>query len=221
MDAIGILTIGQSPRPDFERIFRRALPEARLIVRGALDRLSQPEIDALASSGGSYPLFTILRDGSSREIPLAAIARLLEPCVQEVAAEGATIAVVMCAGDFPELPSSIPVLYPGRILPAVARGVCQKDRLDIVIPNAAQVPSAVAHWRANGFTVRAAVASPLDPDDLKRAAEMLGGAPLDPVVLDCLGFSPEAARRMRDVSGRPVLCPQRLVPAIAAEMLGA
>jgi hypothetical protein len=38
--------------------------------------------------------------------------------------------------------------------------------------------------------------------------------------LDCMGFSPEAARRMRTFCGRPVLCPQGLVPRVMAEMLG-
>ena len=221
VDSIGILAIGQSPRPDFERIFRRALPETHLIVRGALDRLSQPEIEALAASGGPYPLFTILRDGSTREISLFPIARLLETCVTEVAAAGASIVVVMCAGDFPDLQSPIPVLYPGRILPAVARGVCRTDRLGIVVPNAAQVESAVTHWRTKGFAAHAAVASPLDPAALDRAAESLRALALELIVLDCLGFPPEAARRVRGLCGGPVLCPQGLVPRIVAEMLGA
>jgi hypothetical protein len=39
-------------------------------------------------------------------------------------------------------------------------------------------------------------------------------------VLDCMGFPPEEARRMRTLCGRPVLCPQGIVPRIMAEMLG-
>jgi hypothetical protein len=35
-----------------------------------------------------------------------------------------------------------------------------------------------------------------------------------------MGFPPEDARRMRALTGRPVLCPQGVLPRIMAEMLG-
>jgi protein AroM len=220
MDTIGILTIGQSPRPDFARVFARHLPGAKLLVRGALDALATEEIDALARKGGPYPLFVMLRDGSHREISLHALKPLLDTRAMQVAAEGAAASVLMCAGAFPELDSPIPVLYPNRILAAVARGVCRTDRIGIVLPNAGQVEPAVAHWKAYGFEAQAAVASPLDPSALDRAAEKLADPGLELIVLDCLGFPPEEARRMRGLCNQPVLCPQSLLPRIMAEMVG-
>ena len=65
------------------------------------------------------------------------------------------------------------------------------------------------------------LSSPLDPAALDRAAESLRALALELIVLDCLGFPPEAARRVRVLCGGPVLCPQGLVPRIVAEMLGA
>ena len=124
MDTIGIITLGQTPRPDLEMVFRRHLPETPLLIRGGLDDVPKTEIDALAAAGGDYPLFVILRDGTSREISLYRLVPLLEAQARRVAAEGASVAVLMCAGSFPDLRSPIPLLYPGRILPAVARGVC-------------------------------------------------------------------------------------------------
>ncbi|MFB3818945.1 MAG: AroM family protein [Candidatus Methylomirabilales bacterium] len=221
METIGILTLGQTPRPDFERIFRRHLPDAKLVVRGGLDGLPDREIDALASAGGAYPLFTILRDGSTREISLHRLVPLLEAQLARVAAEGATVAALMCAGNFPDLAGSVPVLYPGRILPAVVRGVCRGNRIGVVTPNAGQREAATAHWRAKGFDPEVVVAAPTEPDALPRAARALADPALEVIVLDCMGFDPDAARRMRALGGRPVLCPQGLVPRIMAEMLGA
>ena len=221
MDKVGILTIGQSPRPDFEAVFRRHLPGVDLIVRGALDGMPTQAIEEMASAEGEYPLFTILRDGTTREISLHRLKPLLDERVKEVAAQGAAVAVLMCAGDFPELASPIPVLYPSRVLSGVIRGVCRGNKIGIVLPNAGQVGVAVKHWREKGFEVIAAVASPKDPAALPEAAKALADPDLELIVLDCMGFPPEEARRMRALCGRPVLCPQGILPRIMAELLGA
>jgi len=221
MDTVGILTIGQTPRPDLEMVFRRHLPGVELIVRGALDGASVKTIDAMAAAGGTYPLFTILRDGTTREISLHRLKPLLEECAKDVAAKGAAVAALMCAGNFPDLASPIPILYPSRVLSAVVRGVCRGNKIGIVLPNAGQIGVAVAHWREKGFDVKTAVASPKEPAALPRAAKTLADPDLELIVLDCMGFPPEEARRMRALCGRPVICPQGILPRIMAEMLGA
>jgi protein AroM len=220
MEKIGILTIGQTPRPDLEAVFRRHLPGVELLVRGALDGVPMAAIDEMAEAGGEYPLFTILRGGATREISLYRLKPLLDERAQEVAREGAAVAAVMCAGNFPDLASPIPVLYPSRVLSAVVRGVCRGNRIGIVLPNAGQVGIAVSHWREKGFEATAAVASPTDPAALPAAAKALADPALELIVLDCMGFPPEEARRMRAFCGRPVLCPQGILPRIMAEMLG-
>jgi len=221
MDKVGILTIGQSPRPDLEAVFRRHLPGVELIVRGALDGMPTQAIEEMAAAGGEYPLFTILRDGTTREISLYRLKPLLDRCAKDVATQGAAVTALMCAGTFPELASPIPVLYPSRVLAAVVQGVCRGNRIGIVLPNAGQVGVAVAHWREKGFAVTPAVASPKDPAALPEAAKALADPDLELIVLDCMGFPPEEARRMRALCGRPVLCPQGILPRIMAEMLGA
>ena len=220
MEKVGILTIGQTPRPDLEAVFRQHLPGVELIVRGALDGVSKEAIGEMAKAGGEYPLFTILRDGTTCEISLYRLKPLLDERAKAVAADGASVAALMCAGNFPDLASPIPVLYPSRVLAAVVRGVCRGNRIGIVLPNAGQVGIAVEHWREKGFDATPAVASPKDPEALPRAAEALADPNLEMIVLDCMGFPPEEARRMRALCGRPVLCPQGILPRIMAEMLG-
>jgi len=220
LERVGILTIGQTPRPDLEAVFRRHLPGVELIVQGALDGISKHAIEETAAAGGEYPLFTILRDGTTREISLYRLKPLLDERAKAVAAAGASVAALMCAGNFPDLASPIPVLYPSRVLSAVVRGVCRGNRIGIVLPNAGQVGVAVEHWREKGFDATPAVASPKDPAALSEAAKALADPGLELIVLDCMGFPPEEARRMRALCGRPVLCPQGIVPRIMAEIVG-
>ncbi len=220
MDKVGILTIGQTPRPDLEAVFRRHLPGVALILRGALDGIPTQAVEEMAAAGGEYPLFTILRDGTTCEISLYRLKPLLDERAAEIAAEGAAMAALVCAGNFPELVSPIHVLYPSRVLSALARGICRGNRIGIVLPNAGQVDLAVEHWRERGFEATAAVASPKDPAALPEAAQALADPDLELIVLDCMGFPPEEGRRMRALCGRPVLCPQGILPRIMAEMLG-
>lgn len=220
MDTIGIITLGQTPRPDLEKVFRRHLPETHLLIRGGLDDVPTVEINAMAAAGGEYPLFVILRDGSHRDISLYRLKPFLDTRARQVAAEGAAVSVLMCAGNFPDLDSPVPMIYPSRILTAVARGICRGSRIGVITPNDGQVAAATAHWREKGFHPTVTVASPLDPEALSWAATTLADPGLELIVLDCMGFAPEAASRMRALCGRPVLCPQSLLPRIMAEMLG-
>jgi hypothetical protein len=112
------------------------------------------------------------------------------------------------------------VIYPGRIVPAFVGGVSRTRRVGIITPNPGQVDSARRHWEAKKFTVTIAVASPKDPRGLEKVAAQLQDPTLELVVLDCMGFAPLAAHRLKELTRRPVLCSQSLVARAAAEIIG-
>lgn len=220
MADLGIIVLGQTPRTDLEAIYNTYLPDASLLIGGALDNKSTVEIEELADAGGEYPLLVILADGTTREISLFRLQPLLEQRASELAAAGAKTAVLMCAGDFPELASPIPIIYPGRVVPAVVSGISQTRKIGIITPNEGQVGPAKKHWQQKGFTVQTAVASPKKPMELDLAAEFYEDQHLDMVVLDCMGFGPESARLFRQKCAVPVICAQSLVARVTAEFLG-
>jgi len=221
MAHLGLIVLGQTPRPDLESIYRRHLPGAALSIMGALDGKPASAADKLAEAKGEYPLLVILQDGTTREISLYRLQPLLEETAAQLAAKGAQTAVLMCAGDFPDLKSPIPIVYPGRVVPAVVAGISRSHRIGIITPNPGQLAAAKAHWRQKGFAVKAAVASPKNPAELEEAAARMQDPELELVVLDCMGFGPEAARAFKSRCGRPVICPQSLVARVAAEVIGA
>jgi protein AroM len=220
MAALGILVLGQTPRPDLEAIYTSYAPAARLVVAGALDGIPTGEIDALADAGGDYPLFVILADGTTREISLYRLLPFLEQRATQLAAAGAKTSVLMCAGDFPDLQSPVPIIYPGRVVPAVVSGISRSRNIGIITPNAGQAGPARQHWQQKGFTVLVAVASPKNHHELDRAAETFKDQDLDLVVLDCMGFGPESARLFRQTCPVPVVCAQSLVARVTAELMG-
>jgi len=220
MADLGIIVLGQTPRTDLEAIYNIYLPGASLLIGGALDDIPTAQIDALANAGGEYPLLVILSDGTTREISLFLLHPLLERKASELAAAGAKTAVLMCAGDFQELESPIPIIYPGRVVPAVVSGISQTRKIGIVTPNEGQMDSAKKHWQQKGFAVQVAVASPKNPIELDLATEAFKDQELDLVVLDCMGFGPESARLFRQRCSVPVVCAQSLVARVTAELMG-
>jgi protein AroM len=220
MDKLGILVLGQTPRLDIEKLFTAYLPGTELIVQGALDGLATGAIDNMARQGGDYPLLVILADRTTREISMGLLVPRLSAAARQFEACGVSAAVLFCAGDFPDLDCRLPVIYPGRIVPAMVGGISHTRRVGIITPNPGQLEPARRHWEDKNFTVTVVVASPKDPGALEKAAALLQDPGLEMVVLDCMGFAPPAARRLKELTRRPVICSQSLVARTAAELIG-
>jgi|AP95_1055475.scaffolds.fasta_scaffold01269_1 protein AroM len=216
---LGLVTLGTSPRPDFEALFRRYVPGVELRLRGACDGLSEEEIDALAAIPGDYPAFVGV-NGVSREIELSALQPLAAKHVEALAAAGAKAIVILGAPDFPEFDCDVPVIRPGRIMPAIAGAIAQTRRIGIVTPIEGQAAAAKVKWEADGFSVKVAVCSPYDESEVESAAAQLTDPDLEVVILDGMSFNSEMRNRFAELSGRPTLLVQTLVARIAGELIG-
>src|SRR5260221_5509602 len=73
---LGVVVIGQAPRPEIEAELRLVLGDALPIeLVGALDGLSRAEIDRLPPRDSDDTLFTTLPDGAGVVISKQAVAR--------------------------------------------------------------------------------------------------------------------------------------------------
>ena len=215
---MGIVTIGQTPRPDLAATFSAAAPHADVRVAGALDGLSPATLTDLAAPG-PYPLLVRLAGGGVAEMPRDRLVPHVVRAARDLAAAGASLVVVACAGEFPAVPCPVPVLVPGRVVPAAVRAFAAGARIGIVTPNAAQTPFATRKWREDGFDVVVTHGSPVDHDDLARAAGVMREAGVAFVVLDCLGHDDAYRDAFARLSGRPVVAAQGLVAHLAAAMV--
>jgi protein AroM len=218
---MGIVTIGQTPRPDLERAFLAHAPGATVMVRGALDGVNDRDIDALAALPTGYPLLVRLAGGSTREIALESLHPLVSERARELAGVGARVVVVACAGGFPDVECDVPVLLPGRLLPAVVSAVTRAVRLGVVTPNRAQVPAAVRKWSNDGFDPVVTWASAHSGPELEAACVVLSDPSLSLVVLDCFGHDDNCAREFAARTGKVVLAARSVTARIAGEMVRA
>lgn len=218
---LGIVTIGQTPRPDLAEAFGAEAPNAAVRVAGALDGISAADLAILqvATVSDVYPLLVRLASGTHIEVPLARLVPRVTAAARRLAADGASVIVVACAGGFPDVPCPVPVLLPGRIVPAVAGALSRTRRVGIVTPNRAQVPFAEAKWRADGFEPTVTWASPSRDDEMARAAGELIGVDLDLIVIDCMGHADDARRAMAQWTGKLVIAAQSVVAKVAGALV--
>jgi protein AroM len=216
---LGLVAIGHSPRPDFERAFRRHAGQAEIRLVGALDGLSASEVRGLASAASEYPLLVRLADGTSAEVPLPVLVPRVATCAERLASEGARLIVVLCAGAFPTFPCPAPVLLPGRLVPAVVGSLTGSRRVGVVVPVRGQVAAARTKWAADGFDAVVTWASPVSEDEIDAAARAVSDPALELVVLDCMGHDEPYRQAFARRCGRPVVLAQSLVARVAGELV--
>lgn len=219
MGKLGLIALGQTPRPDFMKMFHNVVLNTEIVVTGALDGVSDDEIMKLSNASNTYLLYVVLSDGTIREIALDLLLPYLKSRVAELAAAGVEIAIVMCAGNFPDLGGSIPIIYPGRVISALVGAVSPSKKIGVIVPNKGQMQSAVDHWEEAGFNIKAVAISPQEFMSLNVCPEEISDLSLDLIILDCMGFTAEMSSKMEILSKRPTICHQRLIPHIAEELL--
>lgn len=217
---LGLVTIGQTPRPDFEAAFRENAPGVEFRIVGALDGVSADEIETLSKQPGDFPLHMLLADGSTCDIQQQALAPLVERRMRELVSAGATAVGLLCTGRFHDFDPGVPVLMPGKLLPAVAGAIAPSRRIGAVTPIESQVDPMRKLWEADGFSVTVAVSSPYHEGENEAAAAVMADADLELVVLDCMGHGPASRDEFSRLSGRPVLTAQTLLAKVASEVVG-
>ncbi len=217
---LGLVTIGQTPRPDFEEAFRENVPGVEIRIVGALDGVPADEIAALSAEPGDFPLHMLLADGSTCDIQQETLAPLVEQRMRDLVADGASAVGLLCTGRFHSFECGVPVLMPGKLLPAVAGAIAPSRRIGVVTPIESQVEPMRELWEADGFSVTVAVSSPYHEGENAVAAAVMAEAAPELVVLDCMGHGPASRDEFSRLSGRPVLTAQTLLAKVAGEVVG-
>src|SRR6185369_596933 len=125
---LGIVTIGQAPRDDIADLFAAHAPAGtKVILRGALDGLSDSEVDRLQPENGGDTLYTRLRGGRDVKISKKAVIARSPAALDKLRGDGCDVLVYACTGEFPPMPGDENVLFPSRVLNGLATGLLPRD----------------------------------------------------------------------------------------------
>src|SRR5471030_2527931 len=104
MKTLGIATIGQAPRDDIADLFTQHAPVGtKVVLRGALDGLTDAEVEALKPENGADTLYTRLRGGRDVKISKKAVIARSPRVLAKLRDDGCDALVYACTGDFPRL----------------------------------------------------------------------------------------------------------------------
>lgn len=205
---LGVMVIGQSPRPDCQAILAGVLgPDIAIDLRGALDGLSRAEIERSKPRDGADTLFTRLPDGSAVVISKRTVTEHAQAQLERFAAEGTDVTLMFCTGAFPGLRARGPVVFPSAVLAGLTQGLLPKGRLGLLVPLPEQAPHLAKKWQRPGVEVVAEALVPGSDDRaIDAAAARLAAKAPDLVVMDCMSYSQATKDRVRrTVAARAVL----------------
>ena len=101
---VGLLTVGQSPRPDIVSEIREILVGAKIVEKGCLDGLTRQQIEKMKPIGREPFLVTLLKDGASVEVSKEKTTTLLKQNIRELESEVDAL-FLACTENFPNLSS--------------------------------------------------------------------------------------------------------------------
>ncbi|MCX7367037.1 MAG: AroM family protein [Alphaproteobacteria bacterium] len=218
---LGVITVGQAPRDDISSLFaQHAPPGTRVILRGALDGLSDAEVDALVPESGSDTLYTRLRGGRDVKISKKAVIARSPEALAKLRDDGCDVLVYACTGDFPSMPGDESVLFPSRVLSGLASGLLQQGRLGLLIPLAEQGEKLASKWSRLGVEVVVeALAPSAGEQEADAAARRLAAKKPDLVAMDCMSYSPMTKAWVKPGLGVPTLLAITATGRVLRELL--
>jgi protein AroM len=218
---VGLITIGQSPRPDVvPEVLRLVGRPLEAVEMGALDGLDPGAVRALAPGAGDETLVTRMRDGAEVHIAKRHMVPRIQACIDRLA-PSVDILVLLCTGRFPEFHSPRPFLEPQAMVDRIVESLAGPGgAVGVLVPGAAQVEASRAKTSEYGLVPTVVAASPYTkPEQVGRAAAVFRGSDVKLVVMHCIGYDAAMREAVRTETGKPVLLARSLVGKILDEML--
>ena len=219
---LGVVVIGQSPRPDVVRQMQCLLgDDVQIDVRGSLDGMTRAEIGAIMPSSGADTLFTRLPpDCEDVVISRRVVEERAKAQIERFVREGATVTMLCCTGEFPALGGDGLVVLPSAVLSGIVDGLLPNGRLGVLLPLPEQVEELCAKWRRAGREVVSVNLIPsADEGTIDAASRALNALNPNLVVMDCMSYTKAMKDRVRQTVRAPVILGIAATARIVAELL--
>lgn len=218
---IGVVTIGQSPRPDVVGEITRVLGSGHEVFEaGALDGLTLEDIKKMRPLQGSGILVTRMRDGTEVKVTHDLVVPLIQEKIAGLEERGVGLILLLCTGKFPEFEAKSLVVTPSEIVRGCTRAAIREGRLGMVLPSMQQVGGAPNEKKELDLVTYMDAASPYGPtEEIEKLSERLAEKDLDLIVLNCMGFSHDHKRIIKEKTGKPVIQSSSLIGRVLQELV--
>ncbi len=220
---VGVVTIGQSPRPDVVGEIERVLGgDHEIIEVGALDGFTLEEVKKMEPGPGQGLLVTRMRDGTEVKISHGSVLPYIREAVTELNEKQVKLILLLCTGSFPEFESDVLVVTPSKIVRGVTNAAIRKGRLGVILPSIQQVGGAPRTDEDDGLLTYYDSASPYGPvEKVEALGDRLAEQRVGLTLLNCMGFDHRHKRIIMEKTGKPVIQSSSLVARVMKELLEA
>jgi protein AroM len=221
MATLGIAVIGQCPRDDIAATFAEILPVGvRIVLRGCLAGLSDEAIDRLTPRDGDDTLYTRLRGERDVKISKQAVIAHAPATLDALRQDGADVLLFACTGEFPKMRGDAGVIFPSRVLAALAAAFLTEGRLGLLVPAPEQISKLTHKWKRSGVDVIAEALIPsADIAAVTDAAKRLVARRPNLIAMDCMSYRPESRTVVHEIASVPTLLAVSATARVVEELL--
>ena len=220
MKRIGMLTIGQTPRTDIIPSLRDIMgSDYDFIEAGALNGMTNRQVDSFDIRSDDYILATRLNDGSEVKVAKRVIIPLLQKQINVLENSGIDIIVVMCTGRFPAFKAKHLVVTPSEILHGVLDASIKGGKLGIVYPAVEQIDHMEHEFGRTGLELYGDFYSPYDKKGLDALCDRLKKEVLDLIFLNCFGYDRNLKNIVYKTTRVPVIQSNAVIAKVLTELI--
>jgi protein AroM len=220
---IGMISIGQSPRPDILSIFKETWRDhnPKMVEIGALDGLSHTDVQQMAPQENDDVLIVRMADGQQYTVGRKFLIPRIKECADFLMEQHVTAMILLCTGDFRPFHYTVPFVIPQKIVDnTISALVTSGQVVGVMIPTGEQQKQMRRNLMSNGIVPVFASASPhLGEEGIVEAAHQLKRHNVDFIVMHCFGYTQAMRNIVRETTGKPVLLPNILVAKVTEELL--
>jgi len=218
---LGVLLIGQSPRPDIVAQLRTVLgSELEIVVQGALDGLQKTEIETLTPRGSEDTLFTRLPGGEQVIISKAEVTKRAQVHIDHLADKRVDVILMFCTGAFKGLKPRGHMIFPSAVLTHVVEAVLPMGRIGIFTPLPSQIEQVKSKWVEGQWEVFVEPLLPIESTpELEPAAMRMAIHKPHLIVMDCMGYTQSMKKQIQDITGIRALLAVSAAARVVQELM--
>lgn len=195
MKKFGMINIGDTPITGIEKDVKKYFPQAAIYQYGALDGMSEEELQQNVNWNGNGHLLTVqLSNGKFIKLDKEKLVPYIQKTIEKAESQGILVNYIHCTSVFPEFKRKGILMEPGKILKTVAKEV--KGKVLVCTPTKAHIPQVNSKWDAFGIKADVFAIEPFDYNlqEMINLKEKANG--YKAVVLDCASYNMEFSKEI-------------------------
>jgi len=208
---LAIITIGESPRRDFDLLLKKYLSHVKISEYGVLDEYD-PSVDYI--KGESNRLVSKLSDGSQVVMGHDFATTQIQSIVDKINLDkNANLILLACTGKFSNIISDIPILLPDKLLGFYFKNFLSGEKVTVCVPDSSQINYVVEKWKRYDIEVDTVVVSPYLNSEIELYNTFISIKKFNNrfVVADCIGYDSLFKSALEKNTKSQVFLPQEIV----------